>query len=75
MKMSQVTIISEIVSSCGIAFDMQASDSTNYKELKDRIMENEKYESPSVEIINVVVDQPILTSSFTGEDINEWEDM
>ena len=48
---------------------------TNYKELKDRIMENEKYESPSVEIINVVVDQPILTSSFTGEDINEWEDM
>ena len=47
----------------------------NYKELKDRIMENEKYESPSVEIINVVVDQPILTSSFTGEDINEWEDM
>ena len=48
---------------------------TDYKELKDRIMENEKYESPSVEIINVVVDQPILTSSFTGEDINEWEDM
>lgn len=38
-------------------------------------MENEKYESPSAEIINVVVDQPILTSSFTGENINEWEDM
>lgn len=59
----------------GIAFDMQASDRYKLYKLKDRIMENEKYESPSVEIINVVVDQPILTSSFTGEDINEWEDM
>ena len=38
-------------------------------------MENEKYESPCVEIIKVEVDQPILTSSFTGEDINEWEEM
>lgn len=59
----------------GIAFDMEASDMYKLYKLKDRIMENEKYESPSVEIINVVVDQPILTSSFTGEDINEWEDM
>ncbi len=38
-------------------------------------MENEKYKSPSVEIINVVVDQPELTSSCTGEEINEWEEM
>ena len=38
-------------------------------------MENEKYDSPSVEIIKVEVDQPILTSSFTGEDIYEWEEM
>ena len=38
-------------------------------------MENQKYESPDVGIIKVEVDQPILTASFTGEDINEWEDM
>lgn len=38
-------------------------------------MENEKYESPSVEIINLAAAQPILTASFTGEDINGWEDM
>lgn len=38
-------------------------------------MEKEKYESPSVEIISVAIDQPVLTGSFTGEDINEWEDM
>lgn len=43
--------------------------------LKGNIMENEKYESPCVEIIKVEVDQPILTSSFTGEDIYEWEEM
>jgi hypothetical protein len=75
MKMSQGTIISEIVSSVVLRLICKRQIGTNYKELKDRIMENEKYESPSVEVINVVVDQPILTSSFTGEDINEWEDM
>lgn len=81
MKMSQGTVvsgfllISEIVSSVVLRLICKRQIGTNYKELKDRIMENEKYESPSVEIINVVVDQPILTSSFTGEDINEWEDM
>lgn len=48
---------------------------TIYNSIKDRIMENQKYESPYVEIIKVEVDQPILTSSFTGEDIYEWEDM
>ena len=54
---------------------MSAECGYNINVLNGKNMENEKYESPSVEIINVVVDQPILTSSFTGEDINEWEDM
>lgn len=38
-------------------------------------MEKGKYESPSVEILKVETDQAILTGSFIGEDINEWEDM
>lgn len=38
-------------------------------------MEKDKYESPSVEILKVETDQAILASSFTGENINEWEDM
>lgn len=38
-------------------------------------MEKGNYESPSVEILKVETDQAILTSSFIGEDINEWEDM
>ena len=54
---------------------MSAPRGYNIKVLKGKNMENEKYESPYVEIIKVEVDQPILTSSFTGEDINEWEDM
>ena len=56
----------------GIPFDMSALCGHNIKRYN---MENEKYESPYVEIIKVVVDQPILTASFIGEDINEWEDM
>lgn len=59
----------------GISFDMSALRGYNINVLKGKNMENEKYESPYVEIIKVEVDQPILTSSFTGEDINEWEDM
>ena len=59
----------------GISFDMSAFRGYNINVLKGKNMENEKYESPYVEIIKVEVDQPILTSSFTGEDINEWEDM
>lgn len=54
---------------------MSAFRGYNINVLKGKNMENEKYESPYVEIIKVEVDQPILTSSFTGEDINEWEDM
>lgn len=33
------------------------------------------YESPAVEIIKMTVEQTVLSSSFTGEDINDWEDM
>jgi hypothetical protein len=38
-------------------------------------MENDRYESPNVEIITMQVEQSLLISSFTGEDIVEWEDM
>lgn len=38
-------------------------------------MEKERYVSPAMEIIEMQTEQAILTSSFTGEDINEWEDM
>jgi hypothetical protein len=38
-------------------------------------MEIDRYESPAIEIIKMHVEQVILASSFTGEDINEWEDM
>ena len=33
------------------------------------------YESPQVEIVKIETEQPVLSSSFTGEGINEWEDM
>ena len=33
------------------------------------------YESPTVEILKMQLEQAVLTSSFTGEDIYEWEDM
>ena len=38
-------------------------------------MEKDKYESASVEILEIETDQAILASSFVGEKINEWEDM
>ena len=38
-------------------------------------MEDVGYKSPQVEILKMVVAQTILTSSFTGEEINEWQDM
>ena len=38
-------------------------------------MERLKYESPEVEIIEMQVEQAVLSSSFTGEDIYDWEDM
>lgn len=33
------------------------------------------YESPMIEVMEMEIEQPLLTGSFTGEDINEWEDM
>lgn len=33
------------------------------------------YESPSVEILEMKTEQAVLSSSLTGEGINEWEDM
>ena len=33
------------------------------------------YESPAVEILKMQLEQAVLTSSFTGEDIYELEDM
>ena len=38
-------------------------------------MESDNYRSPEVEIIEMQAEQAILSSSFTGEDINDWEDM
>ena len=38
-------------------------------------MEMYNYESPAVEIIKMTVEHTVLSSSFTGEDINDWEDM
>ena len=38
-------------------------------------MVKDNYESPAVEILKMQLEQAVLTSSFTGEDINEWEDM
>lgn len=38
-------------------------------------MEDVGYKSPQVEILKMVVAQTILTSSFTGEGINEWQEM
>jgi hypothetical protein len=38
-------------------------------------MGNEKYKSPKIEIIEILAEQTVLSSSFTGEDIYEWEDM
>lgn len=45
------------------------------KLLKIKIMEIEKYESPMAEIVGVQVEQTVLSSSFTGENISKWEDM
>lgn len=38
-------------------------------------METERYESPAIEIIKLIVEQAVLASSITGEGINDWEDM
>ena len=33
------------------------------------------YESPRVEIVEMETEQALLSASFTGEGINEWEEM
>lgn len=38
-------------------------------------METDRYESPGMEIVEMEVEQPILNGSFTGEDINELDDI
>ena len=50
----------------------QKRDCVNIKKMN---MEIDNYRSPEVEIIEMQAEQAILSSSFTGEDINDWEDM
>lgn len=38
-------------------------------------MENDKYQSPAITIIKIEVEQALMVASFTGESIDEWEDM
>lgn len=38
-------------------------------------MEDVGYKSPKVEILKMEVAQTILSGSFTGEGINEWQEM
>jgi len=38
-------------------------------------METDRYESPAMEIVEMQTMQPVVTGSFTGENINEWENM
>ena len=33
------------------------------------------YESPRLEIVEIEIEQAVLSASFTGEGINEWEEM
>lgn len=33
------------------------------------------YESPMMEVVEIMTEQPMLSASLTGEGINEWEDM
>jgi hypothetical protein len=38
-------------------------------------METDRYESPAIEFLRMELEQAIFSTSFTGEGINEWEDM
>ena len=38
-------------------------------------METDRYESPAIEILELEVEQTVMSGSFTGENINEWEEM
>ena len=66
-------------SAIGIGFDMVCpvvyAKETFVILLKRKIMEIERYESPMAEIVGVQVEQTVLSSSFTGENISKWEDM
>lgn len=46
-----------------------------YGHKKSETMKTDRYESPAIEIIEMEVGQAVLSGSFTGEGINEWEDM
>ena len=54
---------------------MAISQEVIVKLLKNKIMEIEKYESPMAEIVGLQIEQTVLSSSFTGENISNWEDM
>lgn len=43
--------------------------------LKRMKMKKERYETPAIGILMFEAEQTIMTTSFTGEGINEWEDM
>ena len=47
----------------------------NCNDIMNMKMEDVRYESPQIEILRMEVAQTILTASFTGEGINEWEEM
>jgi hypothetical protein len=38
-------------------------------------METGRYESPEILILKMETEQVLFSTSFTGENINEWEDM
>lgn len=64
--------------SSGISFDISLTwqfTTQKFRNIKDQNMENYRYESPKVEIIKMHIEQAVLASSFTGEDINTWEEM
>ena len=38
-------------------------------------MENNRYKSPEIEVIQMSAEQAVMISSLSGEGINDWEDM
>ena len=43
--------------------------------LNNKEMKTDKYESPALKILEISAEQAIMVASFTGEGINEWEEM
>lgn len=37
--------------------------------------ERKEYETPCVEVVQIQVEQAVLTASLSGEDIDGWENM